>query len=201
MGEHTEKLFKTEQGRDTHLERKGVGILPGEEECSKDVGQATYIEQFFPVFVCLWPNIQFLFPPLTCSRTIPNMHVQLFSKVDSSPEACGGRGAGGGLASSNVLRRQSLAIYPVSVISLWKCKQEASCKCLTWNPSISCFILIFEASNPLSSLASLVMSPSLTDSSLLCLERPLGPHWVLLNKPGRSLHLGIFNLITSASSL
>ena len=97
MGEHTEKLFKTEQGRDTHLERKGVGILPGEEECSKDVGQATYIEQFFPVFVCLWPNIQFLFPPLTCSRTIPNMHVQLFSKVDSSPEAYGGGGEGGGI--------------------------------------------------------------------------------------------------------
>ena len=34
MGEHTEKLFKTEQGRDRHLERKGVGILPI-EECSK----------------------------------------------------------------------------------------------------------------------------------------------------------------------
>ena len=35
VGEHTEKLFKTEQGRDTHLERKGVGILPSEEDCSK----------------------------------------------------------------------------------------------------------------------------------------------------------------------
>ena len=103
------------------------------------------------------------------------------------------------LTSWNVLRRQSLAIYPVSVISIRKCKQEAPCKCLTWNPSISCLTSIFEASNPLSSLASLVIPPSLIDSSFLSLERPLGSHRILLNK-GRSLHLGIFYLITSASS-
>ena len=176
------------------------------------------------------------------------MHVQLYSKVDSSSEAYGGGGEGldityyrmapslfcspkehmqclpcpkdgryiswsftqtgfgsslflPWLLSSNVLRRQSLAIYPASVISILKYKQEAPCKCLTWNPSISCLSSIFEASNPLSSLASLVIPPSLTESSFLSLERPLGSHWVLLNKPGRSLHLGIFNLITSASSL
>ena len=30
-------------------------------------------------------------------------------------------------------RKQSLALYPVSVvISVSKCKQEADCKCLTW---------------------------------------------------------------------
>lgn len=58
------------------------------------MGQATYTEQFFPVFVNLWPDTQFLFPPPTCSRTIPNMHVQLYSKVDSSSEAYGGGGEG-----------------------------------------------------------------------------------------------------------
>ena len=31
-------------------------------------------------------------------------------------------------------RKQSLALYPVSVvISVSKCKQEADCKCLTWS--------------------------------------------------------------------
>ena len=35
VGEHTEKQFAQKQGRDAHPERKGVGILPNEEECSK----------------------------------------------------------------------------------------------------------------------------------------------------------------------
>ena len=39
MGEHTEKWFiylRQKEGRDAHPERKGVGILLNEEECSKE---------------------------------------------------------------------------------------------------------------------------------------------------------------------
>ena len=39
MGEDLEKwfvYFRQKQGRDAHLERKGVGVLPSEEECSKE---------------------------------------------------------------------------------------------------------------------------------------------------------------------
>ena len=46
VGEHTEKQFvylKQKQGRDTHQERKGVGILPNEEECTRKVIQITYM--------------------------------------------------------------------------------------------------------------------------------------------------------------
>ena len=78
MGEHTEKQFvylKQKQGRDTHQERKGVGILPNEEECTRKVIQITYMWGFFPVFVYLRSIISFLFhiwpvlgPSLTCVR-------------------------------------------------------------------------------------------------------------------------------------
>ena len=40
VGEHTEKQFvylRQKQGRNTHPERKGVGILSNEEKCSKEV--------------------------------------------------------------------------------------------------------------------------------------------------------------------
>ena len=40
MGEHTEKQFvclRQKQGRDAHPESKGVGVLPNEEERSKEV--------------------------------------------------------------------------------------------------------------------------------------------------------------------
>ena len=39
MGEHTKKQFvqlRQKEGRDAHLERKGVGVL-SEEECSNEV--------------------------------------------------------------------------------------------------------------------------------------------------------------------
>ena len=39
VGEDLEKWFvylRQKQGRDAHLERKGVGVLPSEEECSKE---------------------------------------------------------------------------------------------------------------------------------------------------------------------
>ena len=41
--------------------------------------------------LCLpWPVVSFLFPHLTCSRTLPNMHVQHFAKMESIiAEACG----------------------------------------------------------------------------------------------------------------
>ena len=56
VGEHTEKQFiylRQKQGRDTHLKRKGVGVLPNEEECTREVIQITYIGHFFRVFVYL----------------------------------------------------------------------------------------------------------------------------------------------------
>ena len=40
MAEHTEKqlvYLRQKQGRNTRWERKGVGILPNEEKCSKGV--------------------------------------------------------------------------------------------------------------------------------------------------------------------
>ena len=39
-----------------------------------------YTGQFFQVFVYLWPIIWFLFPHLTCPRTLPNMGVPLFPR-------------------------------------------------------------------------------------------------------------------------
>ena len=89
VGEHTETQFiclRQKQGRDTLLERKGVGVPPNEEERSKEAVKSL-IGQFFQVFVYLWPIICFLFPHLPCPRTLPSMRVQLFSKMDSSPEA------------------------------------------------------------------------------------------------------------------
>ena len=80
VGEHTEKLLRQKQGWDTHLERKGVGVLPNEEERTREVIQITYIGQFFRVFVYLWPVISFLFPHLTCSRTLSNPRAHLWTK-------------------------------------------------------------------------------------------------------------------------
>ena len=34
-------------------------------------------------------------------------------------------------------RVQLFTLFPV-VTSIWRCKQEAGCKCLTWSPSSSC---------------------------------------------------------------
>ena len=38
MGERTEEQLRQRQGRDAHLERKGVGVLP-REACSTEVGK------------------------------------------------------------------------------------------------------------------------------------------------------------------
>ena len=48
-----------------------------------------HIGQLFRVSVYLWPIIWFLSPRLPCPSTLPNMRVQLFSKMDYSPEAYG----------------------------------------------------------------------------------------------------------------
>ena len=88
MGEHTEKKFiylSQKLGRNTHPERKDVGNLSNEEELI----QIPYIGQSFRVFVYLWPIISFLFPHLTCSRTLPNMRAQLFAKMDPTAKDCG----------------------------------------------------------------------------------------------------------------
>ena len=41
-------------------------------------------------FVHLWPIVSFLFPHLPCPRILPKTHVQLLSRMDSSPEPCEG---------------------------------------------------------------------------------------------------------------
>ena len=40
-------LFKAEQGRDTSLERKGVGILPNREECSEEVANSCVLTHVY----------------------------------------------------------------------------------------------------------------------------------------------------------
>ena len=51
------------------------------------------------IFVYLWPIISFLFPLLTCPRTLPNMPVKLFPKMDFSQRPVQGGGGGVCLAS------------------------------------------------------------------------------------------------------
>ena len=51
MGEHTEEQFvylRQKQGRNTYQERKGVDVLPNEEECSKEVIKITHIRAVLP---------------------------------------------------------------------------------------------------------------------------------------------------------
>ena len=36
VGEHTEEQLRQRQGRDAHLEREGVGVLPSEEKRSQE---------------------------------------------------------------------------------------------------------------------------------------------------------------------
>ena len=51
------------------------------------------------IFVYLWPIISFLFPLLTCPRTVPNMPMKLFPKIYFSQRPVRGGGGGGCLAS------------------------------------------------------------------------------------------------------
>ena len=121
-----------------------------------------YTGHFFQVFVYLWPIIWFLFLHLTCPRILLNMCAQLLPKwilgqrpLDLLPTQGLPLSV---LAIAFVFKRQNLTIYPVSVVIsnlkckqepsakylalsatasfLRKCKQEASCECLTWSTSI-----------------------------------------------------------------
>ena len=47
------------------------------------------------IFVYLWPIISFLFPLLTCPRTVPNMPMKLFPKMYFSQRPVRGEGGGG----------------------------------------------------------------------------------------------------------
>ena len=70
------------------LREKVVGMPASEEEHSKEV-----VKSFIQgsSFRSLFTSGQlFLLPCMTYPRTLPDMHVQLFSKTDSSPEAYGG---------------------------------------------------------------------------------------------------------------
>ena len=108
MGEHTEKQFvKTEARQRCTPGEKGCGRPPqwgGAQERGRWV---IYIGQFFlQVFVYLWPITWFLFPHLTCPRTLLTMRAQLFSKMDSSPEAYEGA------LASHIMRWCSLLFDP-----------------------------------------------------------------------------------------
>ena len=59
-----------------------------------------------PVFVYIWLIILFLFPHLPCPRALPNVRAQLFSKMDSSPEAYGTA------LASHIMRRCPLLFEP-----------------------------------------------------------------------------------------
>ena len=87
---HTEIVCSLKiEARQNCTLRKGVGILPNEEEHSKEMTAITYVRQSFWVFVSIWPIISFLFPHLTCTRTLPNMHEQRFPGMDVTAKACG----------------------------------------------------------------------------------------------------------------
>ena len=53
-----------------------------------------YTGQFYRVCVYIWLIILLVFAQLTYPRPLPNAHAQLFSKMDSHPEAWGGEGLG-----------------------------------------------------------------------------------------------------------
>ena len=64
-----------------------MGVPTSEEECRKEEVK-TFIQG--SSFRSLFTSGQlFLLPCMTYPRTLPDMHVQLFSKTDSSPEAYG----------------------------------------------------------------------------------------------------------------
>ena len=73
-----------------HTRRERVWASPLMRRNSEEAVKSLIIGQFFRVFVYLWPITWFLFPHLTCPRTLPNLCAQLFSKMDSGPEAYGG---------------------------------------------------------------------------------------------------------------
>ena len=51
VGEHTEKQLRQKEGRDAHPERKGVGVLPNEEERSEEAvrGRASLVAQWLRI--------------------------------------------------------------------------------------------------------------------------------------------------------
>ena len=82
-------LVKTERGRDVHLERKGVGVLLREEECSEETVKVISVSQFFRVFVFFRANylvsssIPYLF------ETTPWLLMQPSAKMDLEVKVSG----------------------------------------------------------------------------------------------------------------
>lgn len=90
MGGHAEKQFiylRQRQGRNTHLERKGMGIFPKEEERSKEVAYHLSRNRSSGSWFASGQISHFFFPHLNFLRTLPDIHVHLFAKLDSSAKA------------------------------------------------------------------------------------------------------------------
>ena len=74
---------------DTHLEREGYGRPP--EKLSAEKRLLTHLGRaVLPGLCLLLVSILLCFPHLPCPRILPKTHVQLLSKMDSSPEPCEG---------------------------------------------------------------------------------------------------------------
>ena len=70
-----------------HTQREGLWVSPLVRRSAIKRGK-TFIQG--SSFRSLFPSGQlFLLPRMTYPRTLPDMHMQLFSKTDSSPEAYG----------------------------------------------------------------------------------------------------------------
>ena len=90
MGEHREKQFiylRQRQGRNTHLERKGMGIFLNEEEHSKEVASHLSRNRSSGSLFSSGQTSHFFFPYLNFLSTLPDIHVHFFAKLDSSAKA------------------------------------------------------------------------------------------------------------------
>ena len=67
---------------------QGVGVLPNKEERSEEAVKS-FLQGSSSRSMFTLANYLVSFPHLTCARTLPNTHAQLFPKMDSSPEAYG----------------------------------------------------------------------------------------------------------------
>lgn len=80
MGEHREKQFtylRQRQGRNTYLERKGMGIFPNEEEHSKEVTNHLSRSNYSGSLFSSGQISHFFFPHLNFLRTLPDIQVHL----------------------------------------------------------------------------------------------------------------------------
>ena len=85
---HRKTVYPTQkQGRDVHPERKGMGIFPNEEEHSKEVASHLSRNRSSGSLFSSGQTSHFFFPYLNFLSTLPDIHVHLFAKLDSSAKA------------------------------------------------------------------------------------------------------------------